>query len=111
MPDIKPFRAFIYGDKYRKKIGRLGLPSLRCDFSLGPGRLCWKKTRKILCGWNCRRATPPHVMTRRRNSGQRMERVRGFYVEKRGLPFMSTKPGSAPPWTAAPWFAGVSLPR
>ncbi len=26
MPDIKPFRAFIYGDKYRKKIGRLVCP-------------------------------------------------------------------------------------
>jgi uncharacterized protein (DUF1015 family) len=26
MPDIKPFRAFVYGDKYRKNIGRLVCP-------------------------------------------------------------------------------------
>jgi uncharacterized protein (DUF1015 family) len=26
MPDIKPFRAFVYGDKYRKNVGRLVCP-------------------------------------------------------------------------------------
>jgi uncharacterized protein (DUF1015 family) len=26
MPDIQPFRAFVYGDKFRKKIGRLVCP-------------------------------------------------------------------------------------
>jgi hypothetical protein len=77
MPDIKPFRAFVYGDKYRKNIGRLVCPPYDVISPQGGTRLSKKTPAKFCSGGTPHRRSGRPVLGGR-STLERVERARRF---------------------------------